>query len=116
MIIDSIETYRTRLRSLAAQVAELGFVAQGSLISRPTLCGRAGCRCGGDPPRPHGPYWQLTRKVAGKTVTTRLSEPQAVRYAEWIANNHKLRQIVAEMEQVSAEAAAAILARDASAT
>ena len=31
------------------------------------------CRCKGDPPRLHGPYYLWTRKVAAKTVTVRLT-------------------------------------------
>ena len=57
----------------------------------------------------HGPYYQLTRKVAGKTVTTRLTAGQAARYAEWIANQRELRRLIAEMEQVSRQAARLIL-------
>lgn len=37
--------------------------------------GTPGCRCKADPPQLHGPYWQWTRKVAGKTVT--LPPPQS---------------------------------------
>lgn len=109
MAPDPLEPYRRRYQELAAQVVELGFVAVGSLIQRVTVCTHAGCRCHGDPPQPHGPYYQWTRKVANKTVTRRLTAAEAERYAEWIANGRRLRQIVAEMEQVSAEAIEVIL-------
>lgn len=109
MTPDPVEPYRRRFRELAAQVAELGFVAVGSLIQRMTVCTHPGCRCHGDPPQPHGPYYQWTRKVANKTVTRRLTAAEAERYAEWIANGRRLRQIVAEMQQVSAEAIEVIL-------
>src|SRR5437868_2816072 len=51
-----------------------------------------------DPPRPHGPYYQLTRKLVGKTVTTRLTAGQAARYTEWIANQREMHRLLAEME------------------
>ncbi len=57
------------------------------------------------------PYYQLTRKVAGKTVTTRLTAGQAARYAEWIANQHELRRLLAQMEQISRQAAELILSK-----
>jgi len=53
-------------------------------------CGKPGCRCQADPPPLHGPYWQWTRVVAGKTVTRRPTEPQARLYQEWIANRRRL--------------------------
>ncbi|MHB8393873.1 MAG: DUF6788 family protein [Candidatus Dormibacteria bacterium] len=38
----------------------------------------------------HGPYWQWTAIIDGKTVTRRLTEPRAQRYREWVANDRKL--------------------------
>jgi hypothetical protein len=62
------------------------------------------------PPRLHGPYWQWTAKIAGRTVTRRLSKAQAARYREWIANDRQLRRIVAQMREVAAQAREIILA------
>lgn len=76
------------------------------------VCGTPTCRCHADPTQLHGPYFQLTRKVAGKTVTRRLTSEQAELYTQWLANDRRLRRIVAEMEQVSAEAIEIILQTD----
>ena len=67
-------------------------------------CGKAGCACKASPPRLHGPYYQWTRKVDGKTVTVRLSARQAKLLEGWIANGRQLDRIVAEMEWRSLEA------------
>jgi hypothetical protein len=75
-------------------------------------CGKLGCRCQGDPPQLHGPYWQWSHKVAGKTVTRRLTPDQARLYQQWIANRRRLDQLLARMQQVSSQAAE-ILLRDA---
>lgn len=64
-------------------------------------CGKPGCRCQADPPKLHGPYYEWTRKVSGKTVSVRLSEQQAGLLGQWIANARHLDQIVAEIERVS---------------
>jgi len=53
--------------------------------------------------------YQLTRKVAGKTVTTRLTAGQAARYAEWIANQRELRRVLSEMEEISRQAVELLL-------
>ena len=62
------------------------------------------CRCHADPPQLHGPYWQWTAKVNGKTVTRRLSETEAKLYQEWISNDRQLRKTITKMRQIAAKA------------
>jgi len=102
-----------RYTALARSLGQIGFIAQGSLTQRFTHCNKPGCRCGGVPPRLHGPYWQWTAKVAGRTVTRRLSDAEAARYTEWIANDRRLRRTVAQMREVAGQAREIILAADA---
>jgi hypothetical protein len=78
-------------------------------VIRLTTCGKPGCRCQGDPPQRHGPYYQWNRAVAGKTVSRRLGEREAELYRSWIANRRRLEQIVAQMEQTSAGAGELLL-------
>jgi hypothetical protein len=108
---DDLPQLRRRHQALAARLGQVGFAVSGSLTRRYTRCGKPGCRCQADPPSPHGPYYQLTRKVAGKTVTTRLTAGQAARYAEWIANQRELRRLITEMEDISRQAAELILGK-----
>jgi hypothetical protein len=112
MVTSQLERYERRYRSLAAELANLGFVSPGSLVTRETACGKPGCRCMGDPPRRHGPYFQWSRAVAGKTLTRRLSADEADLYREWTENWKEMKRIIAEMEKVST-AAGAILLRQA---
>lgn len=107
-----LETYERKYRALATDLAEIGFISPGSLVLRETTCGKPGCRCGGDPPRRHGPYYQWSRAVAGKTVSRRLSEDEAALYRDWITNRRRLERIVIQMEKISA-AAGEILLRQA---
>jgi hypothetical protein len=104
---------RRRYRALQAQIREIGFIAPGSLIERYTVCGTPGCRCSADPPIRHGPYFQYTRKVAGKTITRRLTAAQADRHAEWIANRRRLDELISEMDNVSQQARELLLAQPA---
>ncbi|CAN5223432.1 hypothetical protein BH24ACT1_BH24ACT1_05160 [soil metagenome] len=86
---------------IAAELAQVGPVLPGSVIRRFTRCGRAGCRCTADPPRPHGPYWSWTRKVANKTVTRYLSDEQWADYGPWFDNARRLRELAGELEAAS---------------
>lgn len=108
---DDLQQLRRRHQALATRLGQVGFAVTGSITRRYTTCGKPGCRCQADPPQPHGPYYQLTRKVAGKTVTTRLTAGQAAHYTEWINNQRELRRLIAEMEQISRQAAKLILGK-----
>jgi hypothetical protein len=87
--------------ALKRAVAELGPIRRGSVLRRFMPCGKAGCCCQADPPQLHGPYHEWTRKVRGKTVSVRLTQPKAKAIQEWIANARRLEQIIADMEAVS---------------
>ena len=92
-------TYRALAQQLAVELASVGFISPGSVVSRYTSCGKPGCRCQADPPRRHGPYYQWSRAVAGKTVSRRLTEAEADLYQGWIANRRRIEQLITQMEQ-----------------
>jgi len=96
---------RAHYRDLQDQIRELGSIAPGSVLARYTVCGSPGCRCHADPPLRHGPYYQYTRKLAGKTLTRRLNPEQAQAYREWITNRCRLDELLTEMDQLSRQAA-----------
>jgi hypothetical protein len=104
-----LANYERRYRELVGELAAIGFIRAGSLAPRYNYCGKANCRCHGDPPQPHGPYFQWTAKVDGKTVNRRLTAREAELYQEWIANDRQLRAIVDQMREVAAQATDLIL-------
>ncbi len=89
---------------IAAELGQIGFALPGSLVSRITACGKAGCRCQADPPVLHGPYLTWTRTVGGKTVTRKITQDRQDRYQSWFDNARKLRQLVTELEALSLQA------------
>ncbi len=107
-----LASYERRYRELAGQLARIGYIASGSVALRSNRCGKDNCACHGDPPRLHGPYWHFTAKVDGKTVNKRLSDREARLYEEWIANDRKARDLLAEMRALAAKAAPLILAQE----
>jgi hypothetical protein len=102
-----------RYRKLAAQLADIGYIAAGSLAQRYNRCGKPNCRCHGDPPQLHGPYWQWTAKVNGKTVNRRLTQREAELYQEWIDNDRRQRAIIAKMREAAATATELLLKENA---
>src|ERR1039457_3227678 len=87
-----------RAAAIAAELASLGLALPGTLVERHVRCGRANCRCHADPPVLHGPYWQWTRKVAGKTVTRLVPDGQLDDYRLWLGQHPPPRPLVALAE------------------
>ncbi len=86
---------------LKQELSALGFVRPGSLVRRYMPCGKPGCRCMADPPILHGPYYQWTYRVRGKTATRRLNRAQAAQCEVWIRNYRKLRTIMRRIVALS---------------
>lgn len=95
-------------QKVKTRLTEVGFTCEGSLTELYTSCGNPNCRCA-DPDQRHGPYWQLTWKEAGKTVTRRLSAEDAALYREWIANRRQLDALLEQMRDLSRQATEQIL-------
>jgi len=105
----SLADYERQYRDLLAQLSDLGFITAGSLASRYNRCGKPTCHCHADPPQPHGPYWQWTAKVNGKTVNRRLTNNQAALYQQWIANDRRLRALINDLRAIAAKATELIM-------
>jgi hypothetical protein len=102
--IDSVSTTRRhqdRAAGIAAELASLGLALPGTLIERHVRCGRVNCRCHADPPVLHGPYWQWTRKISGKTITRLVPDDQLDDYRQWLDNDRRLRALVVELEDLT---------------
>ena len=83
-----------------AHIQTLGYVLPGSLQKRLYRCGKPNCRCQVGGPL-HGPYYQWTRKIEGKTVNISLPVQSAKIVKDWIQNNRKLRKLVQQLEKTS---------------
>jgi Family of unknown function (DUF6788) len=99
--------HQAEAKKIAAELAAIaatGMVLPGSIIQRATRCGHRNCACRADPPRLHGPYWQWTRKIAARTVGRWLSPEQQHDYQAWIDNDRRLRDLLARLEALGADA------------
>jgi hypothetical protein len=105
---DSLEKLPVRLRNRLersrAGVGDLGFVLRGTLASYYTTCGKPSCRCQQDPADRHGPYFQWTTKVDGKTRTVRLKPDDIALYREAVANGQRLEKLIANWMAASMDA------------
>src|SRR5260370_16861104 len=92
---DSIVDLESRRAAVQSQIAQLGDMRSGSITGTGGRCGNPNCHChrAGDPG--HGPYYRLTRKVKGKTVTETFSSPASLAKAQReVAKSQRFRELV----------------------
>src|ERR1700682_6045177 len=88
--------------TLFQQISELGDFQPGSITSAFRRCGNPHCHCAKPNDPGHGPHFQLTQKVEGKTVTQNLPSPAAVGKAEsQIAEYRRFQTLTGELVDVN---------------
>ena len=92
--------FRQQYEGAKVQLQALGYVVPGTVQKRQYSCGKATCRCVTEGIL-HGPYYQWTRKISGKTVNINLDDEAAKMVQEWIHNNRKLRKLCRRLEKTS---------------
>jgi len=101
----SLDGYERQYKQLKAEMANLGFILQGTLSKRWMKCGQPTCRCREDPQARHGPYWQWSWKKSGKSVSTYLKPEQAALCKKWIDNHRRMERIIKKLRKISLQAA-----------
>src|SRR2546429_2435458 len=99
---DSIVDLESRRAAVQSQIAQLGDMRSGSITGTGGRCGNPNCHChrAGDPG--HGPYYRLTRKVKGKTVTETFSSPASLAKAQReVAECQRFRELGDHLLNVS---------------
>src|SRR5947209_10473008 len=95
-----------RFRHARQGLHQLGYVLKGTVLKRMMKCGHPNCACHRDASQRHGPYFEWTYKVKGKTVNIKLS-PQAAPLYQAAAKQHRqLKAALARMERLSRTALA----------
>jgi len=84
------------------QISRLGDMRSGSITSTGGRCGNPGCHCHQPDDLGHGPFYRLTRKVNGKSVTETFSTPAALRKAQQeVEEFHRFRQLSHDLLEVN---------------
>ena len=99
---ESLADLEGRRAHVQSQIAQLGDLRSGSITGTGGRCGNPNCHChrAGDPG--HGPYYRLTRKVDGKTVTETFSSPSSLAKAQReVAEHHRFRELSGQLLQVN---------------
>jgi hypothetical protein len=88
--------------AIQQQIAKLGDMRAGSITTTGGRCGNPRCHCHEKEESGHGPFYRLTRKVNGKTVTESFSIAAALRKAQnEIAEYHRFRELSRDLLDIN---------------
>src|SRR5260370_29915075 len=85
---------------LYRELGQVGDFRRGSLNEVRRKCGKPGCACAAPGHRGHGPQWNLTRKVGGRTRAVHLKPgPELEKARREGAEDERFRALVAQVTE-----------------
>ncbi len=96
-----LERHAQRFLELKRGIEPLEYFCKGTVLKRMMKCGKAHCACASDPTKRHGPYFELTYKVNGKTVNVKLSPEAAPLYQAASRQYRNLKTLLNRLEKLS---------------
>src|SRR6266446_1990536 len=99
---NSLVDLEGRRAAVQSQIARLGDMRSGSITETGGRCGNPNCHCHRTDDPGHGPYFRLTRKVKGKTVTETFSSPASLAKAQReVAECQRFRELGDQLLEVN---------------
>jgi hypothetical protein len=95
-----------RFRQARQELRQLDYFLKGTVLKRMMKCGQPQCACHRDPSQRHGPYFEWTYKLKGKTVNVKLSPQAAPLYLAATKQHRQLKALLARLERLSRTALA----------
>ena len=83
-----------RIDVLKQDLLTLGELRPGTLSEQYNVCGKAGCACKADPPRKHGPYYQVSFTWQGRSHTQFVRQENVATTRQQLRNYERLRAVV----------------------
>jgi type II secretory pathway component PulJ len=90
-----------RFRQARQELRQMEYFLKGTVLKRMMKCGQPQCACHRDPSQRHGPYFEWTYKVHGKTVNVKLSSKAAPLYLAATKQHRKLKAVLTRLERLS---------------
>lgn len=99
---DSLPTLESERSAIQRQISQLGDMRAGSITTTGGRCGNTSCHCRKEGDPGHGPFYRLTRKIRGKTVTETFATPAALRKAQdEVEEFHRFRELSQNLLEVN---------------
>ena len=98
-----IGTLEAQIDRIKQELASLGDLHPGSLSKQYNVCGNPTCRCKADPPRRHGPYYQVSFTRKGRSRTKFIKKPHVPIVKEHLKTYTRLRTLMDKWIELSTE-------------
>ena len=99
---DELAELERRRAELYRQLGQVGDFRRGSLNEVWRKCGKRNCACAAPGHPGHGPQWNLTRKVEGRTRAVHLRPgPELEKARREVAAYERFRDLVGKVTEVS---------------
>jgi hypothetical protein len=95
-----------KIKQLKQKLMNLGPIHPGSINKQFNVCGKAVCKCK-DPKNPikHGPYYQLSYTVAGKSSSKFLKEEELPEAKRQVERYKEFKKLIVEIAKSSVDSA-----------
>ncbi len=93
---DAEATIQRRIAQIKTELAALGRLRPGHRSQQYNVCGTPGCRCKAEPPRKHGPYYQISYTWQGKGSSEFVRRENLTEVQQQLRNYVRLRALVDE--------------------
>ncbi len=86
------------------KILDLGIMHPGSISKQYNVCGKKGCKCKDkDNPQKHGPYYQLSYSIRGKSSSVFIKEENLIEAVKRIDNYKKFKELNVELTKATVE-------------
>lgn len=100
-----------KIQKVKKALGTLGPMRPGSLSAQYNVCGSPGCKCKEDPPKKHGPYYQLSYTFKGRSKSEFVRRENVAVVKRQLANYAKYRKLSEEWVELELERARAAVAK-----
>lgn len=84
-------TLEKQIEETKKTLVALGDMRPGSLSKQYNVCGKPGCSCKADPPKKHGPYYQVSYTRKGKSSSKFVKKEDLPEVRKQIKNYEKMK-------------------------
>ena len=89
-----LPSLEARIEKIKQQIMALGDLRPGNLTQQYNVCGKPDCRCKANPPRKHGPYYQLSFTWKGNSSSHFVRQQDLAVVKHQLRNYRRLRQLL----------------------
>ncbi|RLD56281.1 MAG: hypothetical protein DRJ01_15455 [Bacteroidetes bacterium] len=85
---------KTRIKIIREELDNLGLMLPGSISKQWYRCGKKGCKCmDSENPQKHGPYYQLSYTLAGKSSSMLIKKEFLSQANQYISNYRCFKEL-----------------------